>query len=62
LVEAGGIGTREVAETGATFTMTETGTHEVGRRKAGGDGNRMIGIVEIAGTRTWPGTFVMTAK
>ena len=62
LAGAVGIGTREAAETGATFTMIETVTHEVGRRKADGDGNRMIGIVETAGTRTWPGTFAMTAK
>jgi hypothetical protein len=57
-----GTGTRGVAGTGQTSTMTEIGTHEVGLRKADGDGNRMIGNVGTAGTRIRLGTFGMIAR
>ena len=60
--EAEGIGTREAAGTGGTSTTIAIGTHEVGRRKADGDGNRMTGIAETAGTPTLQGTFETTAR
>jgi hypothetical protein len=59
---AGGIGTREAAGIGGPFTTTGIVTHEVGRRRADGDGNRMNGIVEIPGTRIPPGTCETSAR
>ncbi len=56
--EAEGTGTRG-AGTGGPSTTRETVTHEVGRRKADGDGIRKIGIVD---TRTRPGTPETTVK
>jgi hypothetical protein len=57
-----GIGTRGAAGTGEISTMTEIGTHEVGLRKADGDGNRMTGNVGTVGTRIRLGTFGMIAR
>lgn len=56
---AGGIGIRGAVGIGRTFTMIEIVTRAVGRRRAGGAGNRTIGI---AGIRTSLGTSEMIGR
>jgi len=62
LVAAEGTGIRGVVGTGVISTMIEIVSHEVGHRKAGGGGSRMIEIVGTAGILTRPGTCEMIAR